>query len=188
MVSEQKTDFNGIYVTFLGERYGLHAKREIYVNQLGGKTRLLHRELWVERNGAIPKGQVVASLDGDKHDFSASNWVCRTKKEQAISNAKSRDTNQKIVFKGDNYFIDPRTSYFYSKYVTDEGEKVYKILHREIYSHHNGEIPEGYVIHHVDFDPSNNDSTNLLALTQSAHITLHNVARRKAREAAAKNL
>ena len=36
------------------------------------------------------------------------------------------------------------------------------------------EIPEGWVVHHVDMDPSNNDLSNLALLTASAHQRLHN--------------
>ena len=48
-----------------------------------------------------------------------------------------------------------------------------KLLHREIWKHFNGEIPKGYVIHHIDGDPSNNDIANLQCLTQSEHMKLH---------------
>lgn len=34
-------------------------------------------------------------------------------------------------------------------------------LHREVYKHHCGEIPEGYHVHHVDGNRSNNDISNL---------------------------
>ena len=48
-----------------------------------------------------------------------------------------------------------------------------KLLHREVWKHFNGEIPEGYVIHHIDGDPSNNDLANLQMLTRSEHVKLH---------------
>ena len=48
-----------------------------------------------------------------------------------------------------------------------------KILHREIWKRFNGEIPKGYVVHHIDGDPSNNKIENLQIMTQSEHIMLH---------------
>ena len=48
-----------------------------------------------------------------------------------------------------------------------------KILHRDIWEHFNGKIPKGYVVHHVDGNPSNNDISNLKIMTQSEHIKLH---------------
>lgn len=48
-----------------------------------------------------------------------------------------------------------------------------KLLHREVWKHFNGEIPEGYVIHHIDGDPSNNDISNLQIMTISEHTKFH---------------
>lgn len=41
-------------------------------------------------------------------------------------------------------------------------------------AYHNGEIPEGYEIHHVDEKPANNAIYNLQCLTKSKHQKLHN--------------
>lgn len=46
-------------------------------------------------------------------------------------------------------------------------------LHRFIWTCYNGEIPDGYDIHHVDFDKNNNDISNLVALPKSDHQKLH---------------
>lgn len=35
------------------------------------------------------------------------------------------------------------------------------------------EIPRGMIVHHIDENPSNNDISNLILLTASAHIKLH---------------
>lgn len=53
-----------------------------------------------------------------------------------------------------------------------------KLLHRAIWEHFKGEIPEGYVIHHIDGDPSNNDLANLQMMTQSEHMKLHHAFRK----------
>lgn len=49
-------------------------------------------------------------------------------------------------------------------------------LHRAVWKFHHGEIPKGYDIHHVDFDKSNNDVSNLRMLTRLEHRRLHSVA------------
>lgn len=48
-----------------------------------------------------------------------------------------------------------------------------KLLHRLIYEEHRGEIPNGYVIHHIDENKLNNDVNNLLAILLDEHLTLH---------------
>lgn len=46
--------------------------------------------------------------------------------------------------------------------------------YRKIYREHYGEIPEGYHIHHIDFNPYNNDPKNLVAVTPEEHAKIHN--------------
>ena len=45
--------------------------------------------------------------------------------------------------------------------------------HRVIWEKHHGKIPEGYVIHHIDGNGHNNDVSNLMCLSKSAHRSLH---------------
>lgn len=47
------------------------------------------------------------------------------------------------------------------------------MLHRAVWEHHNGPIPDGWHVHHVDFDHTNNDITNLLAMPAEEHLSLH---------------
>ena len=49
-----------------------------------------------------------------------------------------------------------------------------KRLHRLIWESYNGEVPEGMVIHHIDGNKTNNNISNLEALSKSTHTTLHN--------------
>lgn len=46
-------------------------------------------------------------------------------------------------------------------------------LHRAIWEHHNGPIPEGWFVHHKDGDSLNNDIQNLELVTQSGHARIH---------------
>ena len=47
-------------------------------------------------------------------------------------------------------------------------------IYRFIWTYFNGEIPEGYEIHHRDLNPDNNDIANLQLLTVAEHRRLHN--------------
>ena len=47
-------------------------------------------------------------------------------------------------------------------------------IHRAVWMYYNGEIPDGREIHHVDFNKSNNDISNLQLLTRLEHRKLHN--------------
>jgi hypothetical protein len=44
---------------------------------------------------------------------------------------------------------------------------------RRIWSETNGYIPEGYIIHHVDGDYTNNHTTNLRCMSEIEHLRLH---------------
>ncbi len=48
-----------------------------------------------------------------------------------------------------------------------------KRLHRTVWEYHNGEIPEGYDIHHIDGDRAHNDLDNLQMLPETEHGSLH---------------
>ena len=46
-------------------------------------------------------------------------------------------------------------------------------LYRKIWERHNGEIPKGYHIHHLDLDKTNNKIENLICLSPQEHFELH---------------
>lgn len=48
-----------------------------------------------------------------------------------------------------------------------------KYMHRYVWEYYNGKIPSGYEVHHIDFDKSNNDISNLQLLTSQEHHQLH---------------
>lgn len=54
-----------------------------------------------------------------------------------------------------------------------------KSIHVAIWEFYRGEIPEGYVIHHIDFNPANNALSNLQMMERGEHMKLHNAARQK---------
>lgn len=47
------------------------------------------------------------------------------------------------------------------------------LLHRVVWEFHNGKIPDGMQIHHIDGDTSNNDISNLECLTPKEHTNRH---------------
>lgn len=48
-----------------------------------------------------------------------------------------------------------------------------KRLHRMVWEFHNGPIPTGYDIHHINGDRADNDIDNLQMLTEQEHESLH---------------
>ena len=60
-----------------------------------------------------------------------------------------------------------------------------KRLHRAVWEYHNGSIPVGYHVHHIDENRSNNDISNLSLVLGSEHLRNHmleDVRREKSRE------
>ena len=50
----------------------------------------------------------------------------------------------------------------------------YVLEHRYVWETANGEIPDGYQIHHVNGNKKDNRLENLMIMTNSEHQTLHN--------------
>lgn len=65
------------------------------------------------------------------------------------------------------------------KFTLSKGKKYHynsnlrKHLHQYVWEKHNGEIPKGYEIHHIDFNTMNNDINNLVMLTIKEHKQIH---------------
>lgn len=70
------------------------------------------------------------------------------------------DTRQK--FDGVTYHSDKNGQYIYTNK-----------LHKAVYQYYQGEIPEGLVVHHKDWNKDNNDVSNLVLLTPSEHSIIH---------------
>ncbi len=62
--------------------------------------------------------------------------------------------------------------YFTWRFNGTEGE-VSVLLHRAVWEHHNGPIPDGYDIHHGDGNPLNNDIENLECIDRAEHRSEH---------------
>ena len=79
---------------------------------------------------------------------------------------KYYDDNDFAVFDGLVFRRDKRTGYYLNA-------KTHKRLHVYVWEYFNGEVPEGYHVHHADFDKSNNEPGNLVILPAKEHISLH---------------
>lgn len=75
-----------------------------------------------------------------------------------------------VVFNGRRYNRYPESGNpAHRKYFARAGHR----LHRDVWEFHNGPIPEGMHIHHIDGDTSNNDISNLECITRNAHWDEH---------------
>src|SRR3990167_5275660 len=87
--------------------------------------------------------------------------------------------HETIIFQGIPYRRYPnaknRTNRFYfqrSAYKKFDGKTGF--LHRDVWKYYNGKIPNGYLVHHIDGNTSNNDIANLELVLIGEHAKRHN--------------
>ena len=74
------------------------------------------------------------------------------------------------MYMGKKYAQDKRTGY----YTCTSGDR--KRLHVAIWEHEHGvRVPPGCVIHHLDWNKSNNNIENLICVTVWEHEKIHNI-------------
>lgn len=61
------------------------------------------------------------------------------------------------------------TYYLCGNYFQRKGKR----LHREVWTYHNGDIPKGYHVHHIDHNRSNNSIYNLNLIKGTEHLHQH---------------
>ena len=76
-----------------------------------------------------------------------------------------------IEFNGYKWSRKPNGYYQSTVRCTDGSRKNW--LHQHVYELTNGEIPEGYEVHHIDEDKNNNSAGNLKLLTNEEHRAEH---------------
>lgn len=69
----------------------------------------------------------------------------------------------------DDVVFEGRTYRWNGKYF----RRARTFLHRDVWAHHKGPIPEGYHVHHVDHDTTNNTIENLQLVWGSTHLHHH---------------
>lgn len=83
---------------------------------------------------------------------------------------RSKTFKPSVTFNGETYSADPDG--YWRKTFGDR-----RWLHHAVWEHHNGPIPKGSHIHHIDGDTANNDSSNLACISPSLHMQIHNPMR-----------
>lgn len=81
------------------------------------------------------------------------------------------EDGQIACFDGIKFRRDAKTGYYLATKKTFQGRR--ERLHVYVWRHYNGEIPEGYHVHHRDENKSHNDIENLTCIDQSAHLSFH---------------
>lgn len=75
------------------------------------------------------------------------------------------------VFDGMLYRRDRRTGYYLASRPSESGKR--ERLHIAVWKYHNGDIPKGHHIHHIDHDKANNEISNLQCMPAAEHSRLH---------------
>lgn len=85
-------------------------------------------------------------------------------------NIEYENDGKRAVFNGESFTRDDKTGYYLT---TNNTNRPGRRLHRAVWEYYNGEIPNGFDIHHIDHDKSNNDISNLALLKRSEHQKVH---------------
>ena len=75
------------------------------------------------------------------------------------------DTHQR--FNGVIYYMQHNGKHFHKDF----------FLHRVVWAYYNGELPDGYDVHHIDTNSANNTPENLKIMTRAEHRRLHGLCR-----------
>lgn len=73
-------------------------------------------------------------------------------------------------FDGYKFRRDAKTGYYLANKPTYQGKR--ERLHCYVWRYFNGPIPDGFHVHHVDENKSNNDIENLRCIPPKLHIIL----------------
>ena len=78
-----------------------------------------------------------------------------------------------VVFNGKTYKRNAKSKYYFEATTRNKDRRNAQQLHRAVWEHYNGAIPEGWHVHHIDGDIDNNDISNLACMPASEHLSLH---------------
>ena len=80
-----------------------------------------------------------------------------------------------IEFNGKKYkLMGGKKRYYLSQSTHNAERRVAKGLHVAIWEFYSGKtVPKGYVVHHKDHNPFNNDFSNLECISRKQHLALH---------------
>lgn len=74
-------------------------------------------------------------------------------------------------FDGKKFTRDERTGYYLCSTKSADGQR--KRMHVYVWEYYNGKTPEGYHVHHIDGDKSNNTIENLKLISRHKHLSFH---------------
>ena len=150
------------YRELQGEKYWYWPTRGIYGCQTGGRQRLLHLEVYRALHGEPEVKAKIHIVDGDMCNTSAENWTIRRSERRRVHVVQEVD--------GIRFYCKPE-----GYYKADHTKYGGVTMHRYVWQKHNGVIPDGFHVHHIDGDKANNSIANLEMLSASAHSTHHGV-------------
>ena len=81
------------------------------------------------------------------------------------------DDKRTAYYMGYKFRRDAKTGYYLANKPTHNGKR--ERLHVFVWRTHNGEIPDGFHVHHVDEDKGNNEIENLECIPRESHLSLH---------------
>ena len=84
---------------------------------------------------------------------------------------KRKLKNKQIEYDRYIFTMDNRTGYYLSARPIYNNKRI--MLHRYVWIKHNGEIPEDYVVHHIDGNKENNNISNFTLMSNYEHSKMH---------------
>lgn len=84
---------------------------------------------------------------------------------------RQRNETPKKRFNGQKYALNPNGYYYSTRRANKNGSK--SLMHRDVWEHYHGPIPDGYQVHHRDGNKANNRITNLMLVETSEHARQH---------------
>ena len=118
-------------------------------NELAGEMYEMYKDGYSLQQVAEAYGKTRQAVYGL---FQYRGWKCRPKKKPL----------QHVEFNGRKY--TRRNTGYYG--CTTESRQ---LLHRDVWEHHKGPIPDGWDIHHIDCNRENNTIDNLECLPKAEH-------------------
>ena len=98
-------------------------------------------------------------------------------------------SDKKQQFNGKNYYCGNGRYFRRTTNPRKDGTKAKSyLLHREVWEYHNGTIPKGMQINHIDWDWKNNQIKNLELVTQAQNIAWQNPEETERRREHIKNI